>query len=283
MDVPLESDGRLDLRRLKRVWGMENGFAMYTGPGRRIRVGPQPDEQLSAIAWTVALGSNAVLGVIECPSPSTQAARRGRAILKGVPRATLTVGRLMLSHAFWIGATLVALPVLVVLRMLQLPVRFAGLVLLCVLGVPLAAACLVGRTAWRAYGRLRLSLERAWRSDIRVRVSTWTILPSPAARESGKEWLGWVASGVLVWTVAIAEALFLTALYIEEVERRSRDARTWRRSRPEMFVDDDEEDYEEVEGGRNDAIIITTRNVDPDHTCQCLCGGRMPDTQARKQ
>ncbi|KAH9856217.1 hypothetical protein C2E23DRAFT_507816 [Lenzites betulinus] len=64
MDVPLESDGRLDLRRLKRAWGMENCFAMYTGPGRRIRVGPQPDEQLSAIAWTVALGSNAVLGVI---------------------------------------------------------------------------------------------------------------------------------------------------------------------------------------------------------------------------
>lgn len=181
----------------------------------------------------------------ECPSPSTQAARRGRAILKGVPRATLTVGRLMLFHAFWIGATLVALPVLVVLRMLQLPVRFAGLVLLCVLGVPLAAACLVGRTAWRAYGRLRLSLERAWRREIRGRARTWTLLPSPAARESGKEWLGWMASGVLVWTVAIAEALFLTARDIEEVERRARDARRW--SGSEISVDDDEEDEEAEE------------------------------------
>ncbi|KAH9856222.1 hypothetical protein C2E23DRAFT_882330 [Lenzites betulinus] len=245
MHLPLESDGRLDLRRLKRAWGMENCFAMYTGPGRRIRVGPQPDEQLSAIAWTVALGSNAVLGVIECPSPSTQEARRGRALLKGVPRATLTVGRLMLSHVFWIGATLLALPVLVVLRMIQLPARFAGLVLLCVLGVPLAAVCLVGRHAWRAYGRLRLSLERAWRSEILVRVSTWTVLPSPAARESAKEWLGWVASGVLVWTVAIAEALLLTARDIEGVERRARDAR--RRSGGSEISVDDDEDYEEAE------------------------------------
>lgn len=31
MDVPLESDGRLDLRRLKRAWGMENCFVSTSG------------------------------------------------------------------------------------------------------------------------------------------------------------------------------------------------------------------------------------------------------------
>lgn len=37
---------------------------MLAGPGKRIRIGIQPDEKLSALAWTVSLGKGSVLGVI---------------------------------------------------------------------------------------------------------------------------------------------------------------------------------------------------------------------------
>lgn len=36
---------------------------MLAGPGKRIRIGIQPDEKLSALAWTVSLGKGSVLGV----------------------------------------------------------------------------------------------------------------------------------------------------------------------------------------------------------------------------
>ncbi|KAI9061389.1 hypothetical protein FKP32DRAFT_947917 [Trametes sanguinea] len=93
-DLPIQADGSIDLRPLKRMWGMEN---IYVRPlqlsrllrpktvpnrqkmpqvidanhGRRMRIGRRPDEVLSGLAWTVLLGRHDVLGVVGASLPRT--------------------------------------------------------------------------------------------------------------------------------------------------------------------------------------------------------------------
>ncbi|OSC97541.1 hypothetical protein PYCCODRAFT_1461828, partial [Trametes coccinea BRFM310] len=80
-DLPVQPDGSLDLRPLKRMWGMENIYVIDANHGRRMRIGRKPDEVLSALAWTVLLGRHSVLGVVEVTSPPMRAARQARAFV----------------------------------------------------------------------------------------------------------------------------------------------------------------------------------------------------------
>ncbi|CDO69411.1 hypothetical protein BN946_scf184791.g6 [Trametes cinnabarina] len=82
IDLPIQSDGSLDLRPLKRIWGMENVYVIDASHGRRLRIGRKPDEVLSALAWSVLLGRHSVLGVVEVTSPPMSLARTARAFIK---------------------------------------------------------------------------------------------------------------------------------------------------------------------------------------------------------
>ncbi|KAI0364007.1 hypothetical protein BV20DRAFT_60012 [Pilatotrama ljubarskyi] len=135
VDLPLEPDGSLDLRPLKNLWGMENCYVLDRVPEKRVRLGRPSDEKLSPLAWRVLLDGHSVLGVVECPTPSMQAARRGRAFVKRMLNtderevakllmrtALLALWRwckIVLETAVWMAITLFAITAFAVWPMLK--------------------------------------------------------------------------------------------------------------------------------------------------------------------
>ncbi|KAI0351981.1 hypothetical protein OH77DRAFT_1429013 [Trametes cingulata] len=140
VELPLEPDGSLNLRPLKALWGMQNCYVVDRVPGRRVRIGRRPDEKLSALAWHVLLEGHSALGVIECPTRSMKAARKGREFtiraiqacllhpvesLAQGPRLLWRASMVILETTVWMAITLLAISVFVAWPLLDASIALA--------------------------------------------------------------------------------------------------------------------------------------------------------------
>ncbi|KAI8970994.1 hypothetical protein BD414DRAFT_581559 [Trametes punicea] len=135
-DLPIQPDGSLDLRPLMRMWGMENVYVIDANHGRRIRIGREPDEQLSAIAWRVLLNGHSVLGVVEQTLPSTRLARRARACVKRAftePFLLYNALTALSATVGWCAVTLLAISVFIVWNAAGVLLALSALTILAVL------------------------------------------------------------------------------------------------------------------------------------------------------
>ncbi|KAI0645024.1 hypothetical protein C8Q79DRAFT_746253 [Trametes meyenii] len=209
VDLPLESDGGLDLKPLRKMWGMENCYVLDVSPSRQPCIGRRPDEKLSALAWQVRMDGHSVLGVTECPTPTTQSARKARAFvnrtlnadLRQTAKAFLHVCTTLLSTAFWIAVTFLAIIVLacryvpyaVIMPIWKTAALCLRVLRFVIFGV-LAACLLLGYAVPREAYRVLTSA---------IGVCAKLTLTS------GRNGLRWVVGELLAWSMALIEALFL--------------------------------------------------------------------------
>ncbi|OJT13279.1 hypothetical protein TRAPUB_10172 [Trametes pubescens] len=209
-DLPTEPDSSLDLRPLKRMWGMENCYVMLAGPGKRIQIGRRPDETLSALAWTVSLGKGSVLGVIEQPEPRTVAARKGRALLKRAldPKETPYLLYELSSPLLWIVVTLLAVAAFTFWLLLGALIGIARVGIRWVVRSLSAAVYAATLRVRRVYDALWLSIGRAWDWVGAIPGMIWA---------TGWGLLVFLGRGVVMWIIALAEACLLTDEEVAEL------------------------------------------------------------------
>ncbi|KAI0765717.1 hypothetical protein BD413DRAFT_615610 [Trametes elegans] len=221
-DLALDTDGSLDLTPLLRLWGMENCYVLNAASGRRISIGRDEDDRLSALTLAVRLDGHSVVGVVEQPTPTMQAARRGRTqfkeSLKHDPLSLVLDGLSFLARGvaslsqgtYWTAVTLEALVCCLLWRVLVRPLLQ---LLYYTIGLPLIK---LNELLWSAINHTRRAAQHCARvasqgvSACLIAVGCFGVF--------AMMWLGagvwgsirWCLGGIRDWTVALFEAYFLT-------------------------------------------------------------------------